>query len=960
MTSPKSKAFKTHKFINNPFIHYVMKKRLFTYYPEDFGALPIKVLQMDLDFEVYNDKTTVVSHLKARTLEKALRTLTLNAKNLEIHEVLCDKYPVTFNYRKKEHLLDISFSKPVPAKTEFVIKTKTTCKPTKNVLEGIYYDESPKGCPPTQITQCQQWGFQRLVPCIDDMTAKCVYTTTITADKKYTNIITNGDPRTERTEKNGKVTVKYDNTKTPMATYLFFLGVGTYATFTREFEYPDGHTFQLELLVHPNSDKNVATRALDVMHDAVLWVYLFTGPDRYKNTKKSKELWELIKQREELKQKGKNPSSIRKKIMTLSSSMNFGYKYTGKIYREIAMQNSDFGGMENVGNTTITANRIMPYPEMTDGSFEYMIQVKVHEFYHNLNGSEVTGWSPFEIWLNEAVTVHVERQYHAFLFGEIYSRLGDALDLISPDGGTLLRDVGAISMPIEPDGFNDPNELITDITYVKAPEFVRMVESLLGKEKFNEGLYLYYKRYKHGNATRAQWVQAMEDVSGINLQNMAKVWLKKIGYPIIKAEKSFNEKKKECTITLTQTNAADDYWEFPFAIALFDIKGKMISEKLVKVNSKIQNIIFATIEDPYFVSYNREHTVYGKVLHEQTVGQKLLQVRKDNDVINKFMAFYHLLDEEKMKLLKNPKSSVSQIIIDLYYELLTNSKLMNEAGSQFMAIFESVEDEKYAHRYQKLYEVRKKILKTIAVKYEKELNKLYKEFASRKVSGSYIEQQAASIKNRSLKNLCLGLLSKLDTPEVHALIKKQLTIAIVASDKVSAFRMYLDSSAPDKLKVLEEYEKEAKNNLVSWETYLYVVGGNDSDDALDTIRRVEKSPSFRVEQSNDQRALYGSFARNKRKSLETAEGRKYLKETLLKLTLINEFTTVRVLQIFGHVDKMEEQYLVPVMSILVDVLNATNQSETPSVYNTICRMILGLPKSRKAYEFEKGKIRGLE
>ena len=68
------------------------------------------------------------------------------------------------------------------------------------------------------------------------------------------------------------------------------------------------------------------------------------------------------------------------------------------------MQNSDFGGMENVGNTTITANRIMPFAGITDSAYEYMIGVKVHEFYHNLNGSEVTGMTPFELWLNEAVT----------------------------------------------------------------------------------------------------------------------------------------------------------------------------------------------------------------------------------------------------------------------------------------------------------------------------------------------------------------------------------------------------------------------------------------------------------------------------------------------------------------------------------------------------------------------------
>jgi len=42
-------------------------------------------------------------------------------------------------------------------------------------------------------SQCQQYGFQRIVPSIDLMAAKCYYTTTIVADKRYTNIITNGN-----------------------------------------------------------------------------------------------------------------------------------------------------------------------------------------------------------------------------------------------------------------------------------------------------------------------------------------------------------------------------------------------------------------------------------------------------------------------------------------------------------------------------------------------------------------------------------------------------------------------------------------------------------------------------------------------------------------------------------------------------------------------------------------------
>ena len=123
----------------------------------------------------------------------------------------------------------------------------------------MYYDETPPGAPPQQITQCQQWGFQRLVPCIDDMTAKCTYTTTIIADERYTNLITNGNIVVPRQPAGtGRVKITYENTFTPMAPYLFFLGCGTYATFSQECEYPDGRRCTLELLVPPGSDPVIA------------------------------------------------------------------------------------------------------------------------------------------------------------------------------------------------------------------------------------------------------------------------------------------------------------------------------------------------------------------------------------------------------------------------------------------------------------------------------------------------------------------------------------------------------------------------------------------------------------------------------------------------------------------------------------------------------------------------------
>jgi Aminopeptidase N len=292
-------------------------ERLFKYYPEDFGELTVKVLHMDLVFDIYDDHTVADSRLRIRNLDKPLQDLALNAKDLEIIEVFCSSGDVVHHYDRAAAKLHLTFEPPLDPRKECVISTKTVCRPTSNVLEGLYYDRTPPGAPPTQITQCQQWGFQRIVPCIDDMTAKCTYTTTIIADSRYTTMISNGDVSQPRAPAGkGRDTIQYANTITPMAPYLFFLGVGTYDTHSLECEYPDGRSFMLELLVPPGSDPSEAGHALDVLSDAVIWVWLFTGPDQYNAVDTRMRILALCKERDAIKNQGKNPAGSKTSKMS--------------------------------------------------------------------------------------------------------------------------------------------------------------------------------------------------------------------------------------------------------------------------------------------------------------------------------------------------------------------------------------------------------------------------------------------------------------------------------------------------------------------------------------------------------------------------------------------------------------------------------------------------------------------
>ncbi len=41
----------------------------------------------------------------------------------------------------------------------------------------------------------------------------------------------------------------------------------------------------LELLVPPESNAAAAEKALDILHDSIMWVYLFTGPEQFDEEK---------------------------------------------------------------------------------------------------------------------------------------------------------------------------------------------------------------------------------------------------------------------------------------------------------------------------------------------------------------------------------------------------------------------------------------------------------------------------------------------------------------------------------------------------------------------------------------------------------------------------------------------------------------------------------------------------
>ena len=932
-------------------------KRKYKYYPTDFPKLNIKNIYYDLIFDIFDDHTIVDSKLSFQVTKKT-KKIELDAKKIEIYEVITNK-KIKWKHDTEKNKLIISFDKQLNNNEKINIKIKNKIVPTHNDLEGLYYDKSPKGAPPQQITQCQQWGFQKLTPCFDAMNAKATYKTKIIANAKYTHLISNGDV-IEQGKENGKKTITYANKKVPMAPYLFFLGVGTWKETNHELEYANGKKFTLQMLTLTNATPKATKKALELLAFGVQWINIFTGAKRNKNVEKRKEIFDLCFLRDKLIENGKTSqvSKVRKKIKELSKGVVFGYEYTGEIYREIAMQNSNFGGMENVGNTTITANRMLPFKEMSDRVFSYLLNVKTHEFYHNLNGSEVTSYSPFDLWLNEAITEYTTgEEFISFASSKESARLENVSRIIMR-GGTFDEDTGALGHRMRPEGFNIPDELITGVTYSKGPEVIRMIKIVLGEDKFYKAMQKYHEKYSNSNATTNDWIKTMEKESGKKISKMADAWLNQTGYPIINIKTKFDKKNKKVTLNLKQTGFTNKkHWEFPFKYAIFDSLGNKIFEKTEIIKNKETQFVINGIKDVGFFSFNRELSFYGKIKHKVGEKELNLQIKYDDDIISKYIALYTLIDVDRTRTLKENKLFASEEIVDIYYRLLSDEILMEKLGTDILSIPGGVEDKYLRHYYEELYKIGKDLRKRIAIKYEKELIKIYEKTNKKRFSGEFVEKSFKEIKNRSVKNSCLGILSELKSDKINKLILKQYKEAKNQTDKLVAFSLYIDSNTKDRHLILKDFENKSKNNPVQWEQFLSLVARSDSKDTLANVKRIEKSKSFNITQSNDQRALLIGFAYNKRKSLLTKEGRTYLQSKLIELAKINEYTANTMLALFEELNFMKENELAEYVKLLINVRKKLSFEKQPSIYNNIKRILDSAPKAVAKYEEKYGKLK---
>ena len=144
-----------------------------------------------------------------------------------------------------------------------------------------------------------------------------------------------------------------------------------------------------------------------------------------------------------------------------------------------------FGGMENPRLTFAT-------PTVVAGD-KSLVSLVAHELAHSWSGNLVTNATWADIWLNEGTTTYFENRIMEAVYGRDRAMMLQVLgwnDLQASLAGMAPLDT---RLHVDLDG-RDPDDGLNDIPYEKGAAFLRTIERIVGRERFDAWLKGYFER----------------------------------------------------------------------------------------------------------------------------------------------------------------------------------------------------------------------------------------------------------------------------------------------------------------------------------------------------------------------------------------------------------------------------------------------------------------------------------
>ncbi|WEM43863.1 aminopeptidase N [Photobacterium sp. DA100] len=829
-------------------------------YRSDYQAPEFTITDLSLEFDLHDTATRVVAISKVEQKVDGATSMELDGDALTLVRIEINGESWT-DYQQSEGKLTVN---GLPASFEMLIETEINPE-ANTLLEGLYKSGG------AYCTQCEAEGFRRITYYLDRPDVLARFTTKVIADKaQYPYLLSNGNRVDGGELDNGRHWVQWQD-PFPKPSYLFALVAGDFDVLRDKYTTVSGRDVALEIFV----DKGNLDRAEYAMTSLI-------------NSMK----WD---------------------------EERFGLEYDLDIYMIVAVDFFNMGAMENKGLNVFNSKYVLANAKTaTDTDYQGIEAVIGHEYFHNWTGNRVTCRDWFQLSLKEGLTVFRDQEFSSDLGSRPVNRINNVRVMRGPQ---FSEDRGPMSHPIRPEKVIEMNNFYTLTVYEKGSEVIRMMHTLLGEENFQAGMKLYFERHDGTAATCDDFVQAMEDASGISLERFRR-WYSQSGTPVVQVETEYLEQENRYRVTVRQHTAPTPGQEekhplhIPFDIELYDAQGNAIP---LQCNGEpIHNVLDVTEAEQEFVFDGIEHQPVISMLREFSAPVILEYDYSDTELTflmvharNEFARW----DAGQILLAKYIKQNVArcqkgesfelpEAVVDAFRGVLLDEKL----DPAFIAEMLTLPSENEVAGWYETVDVdaintvMAELEKALALAMEDEFSAIYHSLTQ---AAYTIEHEAMA--KRSLRNTCLAYLAL--TEQGNNLVAKQYEASDNMTDTMAAMAAANNAELACRATQMADFSEKWTHDGLVMDKWFILQGKNPAENALENVRETMNHKAFDIKNPNRTRSLVASFCANNpvRFHAKDGSGYQFLTEILTVLNTSNPQVASRLIEPFLKYRQYDQQ-----------------------------------------------------
>ena len=827
--------------------------RLKDYRPPDW-----LVETVSLDFSLHPSATKVRATLALKPNPRGpAAPLVLDGDGLSLVSLKLDGAQLTpDSYRVTPDQLTIA----QPPNGPFKLEIETLVDPSANTQLSGLYRTSGNFC-----TQCEAEGFRRITYFPDRPDVMAVYTTRIEVDKKQAPVLLSNGNLAESGDLPGGRHFAIWHDPHPKPSYLFALVGGDLACVEDKFRTMSGRDVTLRIYVE-HGKQDHCDYAMDSLKRSMCW-----------------------------------------------DEKAFGREYDLDIFMIVAVSDFNMGAMENKGLNVFNDKYVLASAETaTDSDFAGIEAVIAHEYFHNWTGNRITCRDWFQLCLKEGLTVFRDQEFSSDMRSRPVKRIADVRGLRAAQ---FVEDAGPLAHPVRPETYKEINNFYTATVYEKGAEVVRMVQNLIGREKFRAGMDLYFARHDGEAATIEQFIKCFADASGRDLTQFMR-WYNQAGTPYVTVTGRFDATAKTYTIECKQTvpptpgQSTKEPMVIPLALGLvgkngrdLPLAGTGVEHGVLVLDKPTASVTFSDIAEKPVLSINRGFSAPIRLDTDLTGEDLAFLAAHDSDPFNRWQALQTismrlLIDNVSRLRAGNPPRSDDRLMLAL-------ASTLEDAQVEpaFVALALAPPGEGDVAREigrdidpDAIFHARKTLRGEIGERLNAALSTLYERMT---VHGGY-SPDAAGAGRRALRNVTLDLMAASAKPEAIARAARQYQSADNMTDRMGALATLSLHDVPERASALADFYQRYSTNALIVDKWFSLQAMIPQPDALETVRGLTGHPAFSLSNPNRVRALIGAFSAGNPTQFNRADGAGYdfIADTVLTLDPKNPQLAARLATIF--------------------------------------------------------------